>query len=528
VLAAMVALCLTDPAQILTGISLAPILGIALSLRGKEVDLTLKEMREEAGKLNADIQKRGKEFNERDRKRKAGEDVDLWPEETRSEWKAVNDDYDALRVAIEEEQRIAEVTKQMVAAQEFNDHIGDSVNLDSPADPVTGHTYGDIGLEENAQARAVAEHTRDTSLAFAAWALRGIENSPIGDAHREACARLKFSPAESTITLRHLPTSGIRQIQRALRGKPHSERAEILAGMLSSRALSELTGGSGGYLAAPGQLVRAIELAQIEFGAMLRVADTIVTTTGEDLAWPVGDDTANEGAYADENQDVSSSQPNPLFEQVKWGAFGLHSKFVKVPFSLMRDSVFDLETLLGRMLGERLGRKLSGECTTGQTRIRGIVPRTPAGQTSAASTALDRADIVGLQHSIDPALRPGSQFMFHDNILEALRLIEDGDGLPIYQSNARVGAADTIEGWTFEINQKMQSSLVASTKTILGGRLEYYKIRRAGTLRLKRLEERYAEYDQTAFIAFESADGDLLRPQQDAACPVKHLIQKAA
>jgi len=502
-----------------------------VTIRGKEQDLTLKELRETAGELNAEIQRRGKEFNERKKQREAGEDVELWPDNTRDEWTDINKDYDAVRAAIEEEQRAADVAARLAETQEWSERStrdnSQGTRLDDRADG-EGRTYRDLGLDDRDQARQFHQNQQDRSLAFQAWAMRGVDNDVVGERHHEACERLSFDPSRQTLTLRLLPSEAIASIQRRLRSCHHDQRYQVFEEMLEGRALSAMTGGSGGYITAPGRLVNSIELAAIEFGAILQVAETITTSTGEEISWPVGDDTDNEGAYADENQD-HSTEANPEFEQVKWGAYSMHSKMCKVPFQLMRDSVFNLEAILGRMMGERLGRKTSSEATTGETRIRGIVPRSPAGQTALSATALDRADFVGLQHSIDPALRPGGRFMFHDNVLEAVRLIEDGDGYPIYQSNLRTGAPDTVEGWQFVINQKMADTVEASAKVALGGRLEQYKIRRVGaSLRMKRLVERYAEYDQTAFIAYWEVDGNLLRPQQDTGCPVKYLVMAAA
>jgi HK97 family phage major capsid protein len=62
---------------------------------------------------------------------------------------------------------------------------------------------------------------------------------------------------------------------------------------------------------------------------------------------------------------------------------------------------------------------------------------------------------------------------------------------------------------------------------MLGGRMSNYKIRRVGQIRLKRLVERFAESDQVGFIAYMSADGNMLRPAQDTACPIKALAQHA-
>ena len=79
-----------------------------------------------------------------------------------------------------------------------------------------------------------------------------------------------------------------------------------------------------------------------------------------------------------------------------------------------------------------------------------------------------------------------------------------------------------VKGYPVTINQSMQSSVATATKTILFGQLRKYKIRDAGEVRLIRLDERYAELDQVAFVAFMRSDGNLL---DAGVAPVKHLLQ---
>lgn len=528
-LAVAATLAVVPPSEWLSLLAVLP-LGLGIVVKLGDGDATfdnLKQLRERAGELAESIKKRGAEFNERKQKRDGGEDCEIWPDNTRAEWTQVNDDYNALLRAIDDEQQAADVAARAAAADEFGRRMasgGFDPDRNSPSDP-SGVTYGDLGLTDRDAVRRFAREQRDRTMAFQMWALRGVPGVRFNDDHHAACERIGFDPASQTINLRLLNTQSIQTVQSRLRRTHHDQRADVLAELAESRALSQFTGGDGGFLIAPGMLVNSLELTMIEYGAILQVADTITTATGHKMGWPVGDDTSNEGAYADENVDAQNDgEPNPSFEQVQWDAYTIHSKFIKVPYGLMRDSMFNIDTVIGTMGGERLGRKLSSECTTGQNRIRGIVPRSELGRTAASATAISRTDLVKLQHSIDPAIRPGSRFMWHDTILEAVRLLVDGQNLPIYQSNARLGVADTVEGWNFVINQKMDSTMASTKKTVLGGRLENYKVRRVGpSLRVKRLEERFAENDQTAFIFYIDVDGNLLRPQQAAACPVKYI-----
>jgi|GEM_PF-1148325 HK97 family phage major capsid protein len=476
-------------------------------------DLNLQQLRERSGQIYEEIKRASAEFSERKAKHDAGEAVELWPGEERAKWDATNKDYDAIRAAVEQEQQAADVAARMGDL--------DRERRDRAVPPGAGAGDRRAALNEYEQ------RVRDQSLAFRAWAAAPVPGATVSEETREACQRLRFDPQAQEISLRLFDTGTYRSLQYAAVNSRPENRMTAISGALEQRALSATLGATGGYLVSPGSLVRSLELAMLAYGDMLSVCDVLTSDTADPIFWPVADDTSNEGAYTDENT-ANTTEANPAFEQVKWGAYDFNSKMVKVPFNLIRDSAFDLESVLGQMLGERLGRKLSGECTTGAAKIRGIVTRSAAGPTTASATAITREEVVALQHDIDPALRTNCRFMFHDIVLEALRLLTDTTtGQPIYQAGFRDGRVDLIEGWPFTINQKMQSTIAASTKTILAGQLSAYKLRRVGTVRLRRLVERYAEYDQIAFIAFMSADGNLLRPSTDASCPVKYLLQHA-
>jgi HK97 family phage major capsid protein len=172
------------------------------------------------------------------------------------------------------------------------------------------------------------------------------------------------------------------------------------------------------------------------------------------------------------------------------------------------------------MLGERLGRITNTKFTTGTGAAtpKGIV--TCATTFSAATTAIVADDLFGLQHAIDPAYRAGASFMMHDSIILAVRKLKDGAGQYLWQSGLTLGVPDKILGWGVTINQDMDSTTTSGKKTVLGGQLSKYKIRTVGDVRMYRLEERYRDTDQDAFIAFTREDGNLLTA---GTAPIKVL-----
>jgi len=124
---------------------------------------------------------------------------------------------------------------------------------------------------------------------------------------------------------------------------------------------------------------------------------------------------------------------------------------------------------------------------------------------------------------VDPAYRAlgTSAFMFHDDILQALRKVKDGNNNYIWQpADVRSGSPSNILGYPYVINQDMTSTITTGDKTMLFGAMEKYLVRRVRDFEMLRLTERYADYLQVGFIGFSRLDGELL----DTSA-VKHLQQ---
>jgi len=229
-------------------------------------------------------------------------------------------------------------------------------------------------------------------------------------------------------------------------------------------------------------------------------------------------------------QDVSISQ-------ITFGAWKYSTKLVKVSIELMQDSAFDLEAYLIKKFATRTGRILNTKFTTGAgtTEPNGIVTAATSGGTAVGAsgndggsetggTTIGSDDLVTLEHSVDPLYRRGARFMMHDATLAAIKKVKDKYGRMLWMPGLAAATPDTINGYPFLINNDM-AQIAVNNKTVLFGDMSLYTIRRVKQMSVLRLEERFADYGQIAFIGFSRYDGNLL----DAGThPVKYLVQAAS
>lgn len=280
------------------------------------------------------------------------------------------------------------------------------------------------------------------------------------------------------------------------------------------RAMAAGVAASGGYTIPQGFMAE-ITRSMAAWGPMLDpgVTRVINTDTGAALPWPKVDDTGNIGALLGENTQVT--EQDATVGQAQLDAYTYTSKIVRVSLMLLQDSAFDVPALLNELFGERIGRAANVDLTTGSgvNRPNGIVTAASVGKTAASATAIAADELIDFYHSIDPAYRsaPGFKMMFHDNILKTLRKLKDGQGNYLIDSLKDGGAVLNLAGISvpYAINQAMASAIATGNKTIVGGDFNKYIVRRVKDFTLLRLVERYADYLQAGFVAFNRIDGEL-------------------
>lgn len=281
------------------------------------------------------------------------------------------------------------------------------------------------------------------------------------------------------------------------------------------------TAANGGYTIPVG-FVPSLEAAMLYFGPMLQVADVMRTATGNDLHWPTSNDTGNTGALLAEETTVGSSVIATMSEVI-FKAYKFSSKLVLASAELMEDSAFDMASVIGAQLGERLGRVQNTYCTTGtgSSQPKGIVVASTLGVTAASATAITFDEIIDLEHAVGLAYRPRTAYMAKDSTVQALRKLKDSQGRYLWQQNANSGQPELLNNRPLFINNDM-AAMTTGNKTVIAGDFSKYKIRQVAQIRNRRLSERYADTDQEGFVSFLRMDANLL----DAGThPVVHLIQ---
>jgi HK97 family phage major capsid protein len=152
-----------------------------------------------------------------------------------------------------------------------------------------------------------------------------------------------------------------------------------------------------------------------------------------------------------------------------------------------------------------------------------VVTAATSGLTAASPTEIAYADLVKLVHSVDPVYRlPGFRpgFQCHDSVLQAIHLLSDTNGQALLKGGPELGMPWSLLGFPLLTNLHMDSSIASGKKTVLFGAWSKYYIRDVKELRIKRLDERFADSDQTGFVAVLRSDSNLL---DAGGHPLKYL-----
>jgi len=283
------------------------------------------------------------------------------------------------------------------------------------------------------------------------------------------------------------------------------------------RALSQVTGSAGAYTI-PQDFMPELDKALKSYSGMFQCGRLIETDSGADMPFPKVDDTSNVGEFPLAEDTATADTADPTYGSVTLKTYVASSKLVRVPIPLLVDSAFDMEADLFDMLGDRIGRIANTRFTlgSGSGQPRGLITALLADTTpivAASTTAVAYGDVVKLEHGVDPAYRQQGDcsFVLHDKILQALKLLLDSNGRPIFRpANDAPGTPATLMGYPYFINQDMDSTLVDNNEIMAFGKLKKYIIRRGGMPILMRLNERYAEKFQAGFVAFDRLDGNLV------------------
>lgn len=300
--------------------------------------------------------------------------------------------------------------------------------------------------------------------------------------------------------------------------------AEQRAALREMRAQSTSTADKGGYTV-PTEMLNKVHESMKAYGGIASLAEILNTSSGNPIEWPTIDGTAIEGELIGEN--TAATEQDETFGTATIDAKKISSKIIRISNELLMDTGIDMQGLLARRIAQRIGRTesrllIKGTGAGTPTQPTGIETSTSAGLTGATTLVLKHTDINGLIHSIDPSYRasPKAALAFNDDTLRLMEDMVDGNGRPLWLPEIAGVAPSTILNKRYVVDQGIDSIGVGK-KFMFYGDWSHFIIRRVNYMVLKRLVERYAEFDQTGFLAFHRFDCVL----EDTAA-VKHLLGK--
>lgn len=435
---------------------------------------TLKQLREERGKLNA----------------KFREVVDRAETENRD-------------LNAEEDQLLADLNDQDLAIKRRIENLERLNDWDSELNASTGdrRRVEDLRDQDHNPARD-AERQR---LAFNAWARWQYGSDP-NAAEREAAEALRIRPDQQSLNIALDPWDKARREAIAYRN-----------------GLTTGTPSKGGTLVRP-STAQAIEMAMLAHGTMIQEATLLDTDTGANLPFPTVNDTSNEGELVAELKATTTSDVSTGATVLS--AHELSSKIIIVSQAMIEDGG-DVIGLIEDVIGERLGRGMNRQATTGVgggNAPQGVVTGATVGKTATSATAITADEVLDMIHSVDPSYRadPSMALMMHDNVVLAIRKLKDSQNQYLWQPSLISGTPDRFSNVRVVINQHMASSIAASAKTILAGPLRHYKMRRVRRITIRRMVEKYADQNADGFVGFVRFDGAIVNAGTN---PIKVLQQ---
>lgn len=285
------------------------------------------------------------------------------------------------------------------------------------------------------------------------------------------------------------------------------------------RVQQSAVGANGGY-SIPTTLLPEVERALLTYGGAAGYLRSLRTTSGEPINYPVSNNTSLAAAVLAES--TAQSDVTAVMALKQLNVSTLATGMIRIPFQLMQDGIFDWEQFARTELGESYGRGLANYITGASTdaSFDNLVSIVANGVTSAAPTAIGLPDITSLFGAVDPAYAANGSWVMNRSTQLYLASLRNAYGTPIFPLDAD-GQLSKLYGRPIVIDTLMPN-IGSTNKAVLFGDLSKFILRTVPGFEIVRLNERFAELGQVAFLAFFRAGARYL----DAGThPIQALTQ---
>ena len=275
------------------------------------------------------------------------------------------------------------------------------------------------------------------------------------------------------------------------------------------RALSVGTATAGGNIVGQTFLAQLVEPLRQFSGIYAAGAYVFTTTSGEQVTLPR---LASFGAAGAATEAVQLPGTDPSFNQVSFGS-KKYGDYRGVSNELVQDSLFDIEGLVIRLMGENIGISL------GQDLAKGSGTGAPQGIATAATVGVTGATGVGgapswdnlidLQESVLAPYQPKSSWVASNSAVASVRKLKDTSGRYLWEPNGQAGQASTLLGAPL-YRDPFIDAIGLGNRSMFYGDFSRYWVRLVGSTRVESSDQALFGSDQKAFRAVLRADGRLL------------------
>jgi HK97 family phage major capsid protein len=292
----------------------------------------------------------------------------------------------------------------------------------------------------------------------------------------------------------------------------------VQTGQIDTKAIG--TGAASAGVTVPAELHSEVIKKMRDLSVMRKAGAKIYTTSHGNLTVPVVDDTANAVNWVAEHGQIPDSA-DPDFTSVDFTPYKM-ARIIRMSNEALSDNGVNLVDEISSILAEYLayGEDAAFIQGTGTGRPEGLF--TNSSIVLTASAAADAAalldELLNLAYTV-PAnyRRQGAAYFMRSDLVKIVHKAKDSQGRYLWADSVQAGEPARLNGFpVWETDAITAEDSDASTQidsSVVFGATRYYGICDGSEMQIERLNERYAEFDETGFRAKKRTDGKVMVPE---------------
>jgi HK97 family phage major capsid protein len=280
----------------------------------------------------------------------------------------------------------------------------------------------------------------------------------------------------------------------------HGETRDLGAGAVAAPI-------TGGNVLVPVGFDPQLNIAMKSYGQIVGAVRNFKTESGEQIKVALASDVAQMVTVIPEA--TAAVENDPGLSGFVSSTDELTTGLIRVSNQLLQDSAFDVDAFISEMFAARYYRGLANMIVNGNgSNIQKLAPSQTIQLPTGDSTAVTYGSLTQVYGALDPAYQPRAQWLMNSATRSALMALRDNYGRPLLQTDTTGRPFNSIFGADIVIAQGMPNFGPNNTAIMLGDVAASYTLRTVqGGLQIARSNERFFEYNETAFIGFARAGG---------------------